>query len=54
MFNIFIGIIWQIALVALPIYIVLLNNKGWIITLAIVVITTTILKKTWWDKLEDN
>jgi solute:Na+ symporter, SSS family len=54
MFNIFIGIIWQTALVALPIYIVLLNNKGWIITLAIVVITTTILKKTWWDKLEDN
>ena len=54
MFNIFIGTIWQTSLVALPIYIVLLNNKGWIIALAIVFVTTLTLKKTWWDKLEDN
>jgi len=53
MFNIFIGIIWQTALVALPIYIVTLDNTGWIISLAIVFITTFILKKTWWDKLDE-
>ncbi len=51
MFNIAIGIIWQTSLVALPIYIVVFNHKGWIISLSIAIVTSIILKKSWWDKL---
>ncbi len=53
MFNILVGIIWQTALVALPIYIVLLKHTHWIIAAAIVLMCSLILKKTWWDKLSD-
>lgn len=51
MFNVAIGIIWQTALVVLPIYLVLMQFLPLTITLAITVITTIILKKTWFDKL---
>ncbi|MBN2213278.1 MAG: Na+:solute symporter [Bacteroidales bacterium] len=53
MFNILTGIIWQTALVALPIYIVLLKHTYWIITAIIVLICSLILKKTWWDRLSN-
>lgn len=51
MFNVAVGIIWQTALVVLPIYLVLMQFLPLTITLAITVITTIILKKTWFDKL---
>jgi Na+/proline symporter len=51
MFNVAIGIIWQTALVIFPIYIVLLEGVPTIISIAVVVVCTLILKKTWWDKL---
>ena len=51
MFNVVIGTIWQTALVIFPIYIVLLKGVPTIISIAVVIITTMILKKTWWDKL---
>ena len=51
MFNVVIGTIWQTALVIFPIYIVLLEGVPTIISIAIAVICTLILKKTWWDKL---
>jgi len=51
MFNVVIGIIWQTALVIFPIYIVLLEGVPTIISVGIAIITTLILKKTWWDKL---
>jgi SSS family solute:Na+ symporter len=51
MFNVVVGIIWQTALVVLPIYLVLMQFLPLTITLAITVITTIILKKTWFDKL---
>jgi len=53
MFNIFIGIITQTAIVAMPIYLVLLQFKYFLITILIIAIGVMILKKTWWDKLED-
>jgi SSS family solute:Na+ symporter len=53
MFNILVGIIWQTALVALPIYVVLLKHSYWAIALVIVIICSLILKKTWWDRLSD-
>lgn len=51
MFNIAIGIIWQTALVIFPIYIVLMEAVPLIISLLIVVISSLILKKTWFDRL---
>ena len=54
MFNVLLGIIGQTALVALPVFIVL--QKGMVITgvLAIILSVAFVMKKTWWDKLEEN
>lgn len=51
MFNVFIGIIWQTALVIFPIYLVLLKMVPFSIALGVAVVCTVILKKTWFDKL---
>lgn len=51
MFNVFIGIIWQTALVVFPIYLVLMDTIPLVISIAIAVITSIILKKTWYDRL---
>ncbi|MFZ5942151.1 MAG: sodium:solute symporter family protein [Bacteroidota bacterium] len=53
MFNIVIGTIAQTALVLLPIYIVTKLKTPLLITAGIIVVTVWIMKKTWWDKLED-
>ena len=53
-FNIVIGIIWQTALVPLPIYIVLWNFKAAAITFAVIVVTSIILKFTWYDRLNEK
>ena len=50
-FNIVIGMIWQTALVPLPIYIVIWNLKAAAVTLAVVIVTSIILKFTWYDNL---
>jgi len=54
MFNVFIGVIWQTALVIFPIYLVLLEGVPTIVTILIALICTYILKKTWWDKLPQD
>ena len=51
MFNVLIGTIWQTALVIFPIYIVLLEGVPTVISILVALVTTLILKKTWWDKL---
>ncbi len=52
MLNVGVGIIWQTSLVMLPIYLVLHKFGPMSVVLLIAVITTTILKFTWWDKLD--
>jgi len=52
MFNVVIGIAWQVALVALPIYIVIRTNIPAIwYCLAVVAVTSVILKFTWYDHM---
>lgn len=51
MFNVFVGIIWQTALVVFPIYLVLMEFVPLGISIGIAVLTSFILKKTWYDKL---
>src|SRR5579863_5981081 len=51
MFNVAVGIVWQIALVVLPLYIVIQEFGRAAITLAVVLATSAILKFTWFDHL---
>jgi Na+/proline symporter len=53
MFNIVIGICWQTSLVALPIYLVIRNSAASAAALAVVVVTSAILKFTWYDHLRE-
>ncbi|MGE5110713.1 MAG: sodium:solute symporter family protein [Acidobacteriaceae bacterium] len=53
LFNVLIGVVWQIALVALPIYIVIWKLTYALITLAVVAVTSAILKFTWYDHLRE-
>lgn len=53
MFNVVIGIIAQCCLTILPMYIVLWMKLPLLITIIILIIIVFILKRTWWNKLED-
>jgi len=53
MFNIVIGTIWQTSLVVLPIYIVLREKLPFFEAIAVLAITSLLLKKTWWNKLTE-
>jgi len=50
--NVIIGIIWQTTLVAAPIFLVIHEYGYLTITLSITLVTSVILKFTWWDKLD--
>jgi len=51
MFNIVLGIIGQLCLTLLPMYIVLWLKAPLLLTVALLLIILLILKKTWWDRL---
>jgi uncharacterized membrane protein YeaQ/YmgE (transglycosylase-associated protein family) len=53
MFNVVLGMIAQCCLTILPMYIVLWLKLPLLITVVILIIIVFILKKTWWDKLEN-
>lgn len=53
LFNVMVGIIWQTALVAAPIYLVLKEFCFFGIATMIVGLGTIILKKNWYNKLEN-
>jgi Na+/proline symporter len=54
MFNIVVGITWQISLIALPLYIVIQQFGRAAITLAVILGTSGILKLTWYDHLSER
>ncbi|MEO7179850.1 MAG: sodium:solute symporter family protein [Gemmatimonadaceae bacterium] len=53
MFNVAVGIVWQTALTATGIFIVLRDVRALSISVLLVAVTATILKFSWYDKLED-
>ena len=53
MFNVVIGMIAQTCLTILPLYIVLWMKLPLLVTIGILTVTVIILKKTWWNKLEN-
>ena len=54
MINIVIGIIWQTAIIATPVFLVLLQWMEMSLALVVVVITSILLKINWWDKLPND
>jgi SSS family solute:Na+ symporter len=52
MFNILVGIIWQITLMAAPLAFVIKNWNLMFILIGIALLTSYILKKNWYEKLE--
>jgi Na+/proline symporter len=52
-FNIVTGIVWQMAQVVLPIYFIIKDNVQMAVWMGILILTTMLLKKYWWDRLPD-
>lgn len=52
--NVLVGVVWQTSLVILPIYVVLQQGVPIAITAAIAIVSTLVLKKTWYDKLPQD
>ncbi|SFF12533.1 sodium:solute symporter family protein [Sunxiuqinia elliptica] len=52
-FNVALGIIGQTALVLLPIYFVLKQNIPMVLTTIVIAVCVFIMKKTWWNKLNE-
>jgi uncharacterized membrane protein YeaQ/YmgE (transglycosylase-associated protein family) len=52
MFNVVVGVAWQTSLIALPIYVVLRRFDNAAIALAIVLVTSSVLKFTWYNHLK--
>ncbi|HEV7991146.1 MAG TPA: sodium:solute symporter family protein [Gemmatimonadaceae bacterium] len=53
MFNVVVGIVWQTALTATGIFIVLRDVRGLAVSVGLVLVSTATLKRTWFDRLED-
>ena len=54
MLNTLIGVIWQMSLIVMPIYLVIRDYKNMMIAIAVIVVTSALLKFNWYDKLEEN
>lgn len=53
MLNSLIGIIWQLSLTLMPIFLVIRENSNFILALIGFIVTSLILKFNWFDKLEN-
>ncbi len=53
MFNVVLGIIAQLCLTILPMYLVLSMQMPLLVTVGILAVVVLILKRTWWNKLEN-
>jgi SSS family solute:Na+ symporter len=53
MFNIALGIVGQLCLTLLPMYIVLWLKAPLLLTVVLLLIIILILKRTWWDRLDE-
>jgi hypothetical protein len=53
MFNVVLGVVAQCCLTILPMYIVLWLKLPLVITIIILAVIVGVLKRTWWNKLEN-
>jgi len=54
MLNTAIGIIWQMSLIVMSIYLVIRDYKNMTIAIVVIFVTSILLKFNWYDKLEEN
>jgi Na+/proline symporter len=54
MFNIAVGIVWQVSLVALPLYVVIQEWNRVALTVGVILVTSLILKFTWFNHLAER
>jgi SSS family solute:Na+ symporter len=54
MFNVVLGIIAQLCLTVLPMYLVLGMKLPLVVTIILIIIIVLILKRTWWNKLDED
>ncbi len=53
MFNVVVGVIWQLSLVTTPIYLVIHETEKMFISIAVLAVTSLSLKYFWWNKLDE-
>jgi len=53
-FNVVVGIIWQTCLTVVPVYIIIREQLPLYTSIGILLVTTWILKKNWYDKLNEE
>jgi len=53
MFNVAVGIVWQTALTATGIFVVLQDTRRLMYSVGLVLVSMVILKFNWYDKLQD-
>lgn len=51
--NVVVGIIWQVTLVVMPIFLVIRKFDSFAVSAGVCIATTWVLKKYWYDRLED-
>ena len=51
MFNVCIGIVWQMSLTVIPMYLVIKDGMPLVSSILVLLITSLILKKNWYDKM---
>lgn len=51
-FNVLVGIVWQMCLVVMPVYLLIRETGALLLSLAIFAVTSYLLKIFWYDKLE--
>ena len=54
MVNVVVGIVWQMMLVVIPVYLVIQENMPLFISVIILIVSSIFLKKNWYNKLEEN
>lgn len=51
--NVLVGVVWQTSLVLIPVFLIVFRWTSLWIALAVAVVTTYVLKRSWYDTLED-
>ncbi|HYG17826.1 MAG TPA: sodium:solute symporter family protein [Ohtaekwangia sp.] len=54
MFNVGVGIIWQTCLTVIPVYVIIREELPLATAIMILIVTSLILKKNWYDKLKEE
>ncbi len=52
--NSLVGVIWQMMLIVAPIYLIIRNFRGLIISVVLIALTSIFLKFNWYNKLEED